>query len=61
MPDYPVPPMINNEAAHEAAMMADMEKRRAEEAAIAAVQDKALEDVRRQCDEERKRMGQAYA
>ena len=39
----------------------DIEKRRAEEAAIAAEQDAALAEVRRKCDEERKAMGQAYA
>jgi hypothetical protein len=39
----------------------DIERRRAEEAAIAAEQDAALAEVRRQCDEERKRMGPAYA
>jgi hypothetical protein len=39
----------------DAAMMADVDKRRAEEAAIAAVQDAALNEVRRKCDEERKR------
>jgi hypothetical protein len=53
MPDYPVPPMINNEAAQEAAMLADMEKRRAEEAAIAKVQDAALNAVREACNRER--------
>jgi len=51
MPDYPVPPMIDNSP--EAAMLADMEKRRAEEAAIAKVQDAALEAVRVACDKER--------
>ena len=52
MPDYPVPPMIDTDP--EAAMQADMEKRRAEEAAIAKVQDAALEAVRIACDKERK-------
>jgi hypothetical protein len=46
-------------------MSDDMEKRRAEEAAIAAVQDAALAAVKAACDaereEERKRMGPAYA
>jgi hypothetical protein len=33
----------------------DMDKRRAEEARIAAEQDAALNEVRRKCDDERKR------
>ena len=46
-------------------MEEDMEKRRAEEARIAAEQDAALAAVKAACDaereQERKRMGQAYA
>ena len=46
-------------------MIDDIDKRRAEEARIAAVQDAALAAVKAKCDaereEERKRMGQAYA
>ena len=58
MPDYPVPPMIDNSP--EAAMLADMGKRRAEEAAIAAVQDAALAAVKAACDAERAK-GNVYA
>ena len=45
MPDYPVPPMMN-----------DMDKRRAEEAALAKVQDAALAAVKAACDAERARL-----
>lgn len=62
--DVVVPPMIDNrvpdlkqplpqEAAEQAAMLADMAKRREEEAAIAKVQDAALNAVREACDRER--------
>ena len=54
--EWNVPPMRTNEEIEEAQQRAEMDKRRAEEAAIAAVQDAALEDVRRKCDEERKRV-----
>jgi hypothetical protein len=49
-----VPPHLNKEDEEEAKMLADMAKRRAEEAAIAKVQDAALEAVRIACDKERK-------
>ena len=54
--EWNVPPLRTNEEIEEAQQRAEMDKRRAEEAAIAAVQDAALEDVRRKCDEERKRV-----
>jgi hypothetical protein len=50
--------MIDNSP--EAAMLADMEKWRAEEAAIAAVQDAALAAVKAACDAERAK-GNVYA
>jgi|694.fasta_scaffold15654_12 hypothetical protein len=40
---------IDQEAADHAAMLAEMEKRKVEEAKIAAVQDAALEKVRAEC------------
>jgi len=45
--------MADNEAAQEAAMQADMDKRRADEAAIAKVQDAALAAVKAACNAER--------
>ena len=48
-----VPPHLSKEEEAESKMQADMEKRRAEEAAIAKVQDAALEAVRAKCDAER--------
>ena len=54
--EWNVPPLRTNEEIEEAQQRAEMDKRRAEEAAIAAVQDAALEDVRRKCDDERNRV-----
>jgi hypothetical protein len=48
-----VPPLLNREDEEAAKMQADMDKRRAEEAAIAKVQDAALNAVREACDRER--------
>jgi hypothetical protein len=45
------------EAAEHEAMIAEMEKRRAEEAAIAAEQDAALQAVKDQCDAYRAALG----
>ena len=59
--EWNAPALRINEEIEEAQQRAEMDKRRAEEAAIAAVQDAALGEVRRKCDEERKAMGQAYA
>ena len=48
-----VPPLMSQEEAEQANMLADMAKRREEEAAIAKIQDAALDAVRAQCDAER--------
>ena len=49
-----VPHHLSKEEEAEAKMQADMDKRRAEEAAIAKAQDAALEAVRIACEKERK-------
>jgi len=60
MPEEVVPPIVGDRAPvlkgqpHSGeAMIADLERRRAEEAAIAKVQDAALEAVRIACEKER--------
>jgi hypothetical protein len=55
MPDYPVPPMMDQGTPQDIDRAA-MEKRRAEEAALAKVQDAALAAVKAACDAERARL-----
>ena len=58
--EWNVPALRTNEEIEEAQQRAEMDKRRAEEAAIAAVQDAALAAVRAACDAERERNQVAY-
>ena len=71
MPDYPVPPLPNThtptapETLDAGPTAEELAKLRAEEDKLKAVQDAALAAVKAACDaereQERKRMGPAYA